>query len=155
MGVAGIRGTVTVLYTFVVRADDPLRSLSLGDVELFRLAAELLRDRGRPGKHSVAAAVRAGSSVYLGLDLMSRKSPICAEPAAISAANSAGDYDLDAIVAVCFRGELSAPVSISPCGACRELVSFHAPECRVLFEYEGRLVDVKARELFPYPVIFG
>lgn len=138
-----------------MRTGDPLSLLPDDDAELFNYASRILRDKGRPGKNSVAAAVRSGRSIHVGLDLVSRKSSVCAEPAAISAAHTAGDYAIDTIVAVCFRGDISAIVSISPCGACRELISFHAPECRVLFEYEGRLVGTKAKDLFQYPVIFG
>lgn len=138
-----------------MRADDLTGSLPAADRELFLRAREVLQASGRPGQNSVAAAVRAGTSTYVGLDLRSRKSSVCAEPAAISAAHTAGDYDLKAIVAVCFRPDISDFVSISPCGACRELIHFHAPECRVLFEYQGALVDATARDLFEYPAIFG
>ena len=58
-------------------------------------------------------------------------------------------------MAVCFRPDFSDIVSISPCGACRELINFHAPDCRVLFEYQGELVAATARQLFEYPAIFG
>lgn len=130
-------------------------SLPTKDAELFECARGVLRDKGRHGKNSVGAAVRTSNGIYIGLDLMSRKSAICAEPGAISAAQSAGNYELEAIIAVCFRGDISEYRAISPCGACRELMNFHAPECRVLFEYEKSWVDITAKELFRYPVIFG
>jgi cytidine deaminase len=138
-----------------MRADDPAGSLPAADRELFAQARETLQTAGRPGRNSVAAAVRAAKSTYVGLDLISRKSSICAEPAAISAAQTAGDDDLQAIVAVCFRPATSQFVTISPCGACRELMAWHAPECRVVFEYQGALVQATARDLFQYPAIFG
>jgi cytidine deaminase len=138
-----------------MRADDLVGSLPPADRELFRRAREVLQGQGRPGRNSVAAAVRAGDSTYVGLDLISRKSSVCAEPAAISAAQAAGDYDLVAIVAVCFRPDAEKFVAISPCGACRELMNFHAPGCRVLFEYQGAPVAVTASDLFGYPAIFG
>lgn len=138
-----------------MRPNDPLAALSPADRELVGHAVDLLRTRGRAGYHSVAAAVRAGDRLFAGLDLASRKSSVCAEPAAISAAHSAGSYALDAIVAVCLREDISSFASISPCGACRELISYQAPDCRVLFEYEGSLIDERARDLFRYPLIFG
>lgn len=132
-----------------------LSSLDPADVELFERARDVLHEKGRRGKNSVGAAVRTENGIYASLDLMSRKSAICAEPGAISAAQSAGDYALKAIIAVCLRRDISQYLAISPCGACRELISFHAPDCRVIFEYEGSLVDVAAKDLFRYPVIFG
>jgi cytidine deaminase len=106
------------------------------------------------GKHSVGAAVRTASgNIYLGLDLRSRKSAICAEPGAISAAHSAGDYQLESIIAVCVTRDGSVTVPISPCGACRELINFHQPECRIIFQYDGAIVVERAEELFRFPVI--
>jgi cytidine deaminase len=128
---------------------DPAR-----DAELVEHASRLLQERGVPGRHSVAAAVRATNGrIHSALDLRSRKSAICAEPSAISAAHSAGDYDLEAIVAICHYGEPSRLLAISPCGACRELLHFHQPGIRVLFEASGRLVAVSAADLFEYPTI--
>jgi cytidine deaminase len=123
--------------------------------ELFERASEVLSVRGQPGKNSVGAAVRTDKGIYVGLDLMSRKSAICAEPGAISAAYSAGSYSIQSIIAVCLRTDVSRIVSISPCGACRELLNFHAPDCQVLFEYGGSWIEIKAGDLFRYPVIFG
>ena len=130
-------------------------SLDSDDAALLEHAREVLSVHGRPGKNSVGAAVRTDKGIYVGLDLLSRKSAICAEPGAISAAHSAGSYSLQSIIAVCMNTDLSRIVPISPCGACRELLNFHAPDCRVLFEYGGSWIDVTARDLFEYPVIFG
>ena len=130
-------------------------SLSPEDTELFNCARDVLHGSGREGRNSVGAAVRTSGGIYVGLDLMSRKSPICAEPGAISAAQSAGSYTLEAIIAVCLRTDISEYLAISPCGACRELINFHAPNCRVIFEYEGSWINAPAKELFQYPMIFG
>jgi cytidine deaminase len=133
---------------------DPIRSLSVQDAELYNRASNLLRVRGLKGQHSVAAAVRTGAgNIYVSLDLLSRKSAICGEPGAISAAHSAGDYDLESIIAVCFSQDRSRIISISPCGSCRELINYHQPDCRVLFEYDDVMVETKASELFRFPSI--
>ncbi len=131
----------------------PIYPSNPADLELFERAREVLRVRGRSDKNSVGAAVRTDKGIFIGLDLKSRKSAICAEPGVISAAYSAGGYLLESIIAVCKRDE--DIFAISPCGACRELLNFHAPECRVVFGYEDSWVDLRAKELFRYPIIFG
>jgi len=133
----------------------PLYPANQLDIELFEKARDVLNRYGRLDKNSVGAAVRTDKGIFIGLDLKSRMTPICAEPGAISAAYSGGAVNLESIVAVCMRGGASNIVAISPCGACRELINFHAPDCRVLFQYEEAWIDVQARELFKYPVIFG
>src|SRR6266849_6245882 len=142
------------LYNLVMQnMRHPIYPSNLADLELFERAREVLRVRGRSDKNSVGAAVRTDKGIFIGLDLKSRKSAICAEPGAISAAYSAGGYLLESIIAVCKRDE--EIFAISPCGACRELLNFHAPDCRVVFGYEDSWVDLKAKELFRYPIIFG
>lgn len=133
---------------------EPTESLSPYDAELYTQASEVLRRHGRPGKHSVGAALRTGAgTVYRSLDLQSRKSAICAEPGAIAAAHSDGEYELEAIIAVCFSENRDGTVAISPCGSCRELVNYHAPGCRMVFEYDEEVVVVEARDLFRFPLI--
>jgi cytidine deaminase len=124
------------------------------DAELYRVADTLLRARRVEGRHTVAAAARtATGNIYAALDLRSRKSAVCGEPCAISAAHSAGDLELNSIVAVCFNRERSLTIPISPCGSCRELINYHQPGCRVIFQYDGAIVNVRAEELFRYPII--
>lgn len=118
------------------------------DLELVEEAEHLLRERGRQGSHSVAAVLLTSSGkCYKSLDLRSRKSSICAEPGAIAAANTAGDYDLERIVAV-FRTKSQRMVVLSPCGACRELIAWHAPACQVIIEANQALWRVSAGDLF-------
>ena len=146
----------------LLEADDKLSVMGLSsagelppeDMELYNCASTVLRKFGVEGRHSVGAAVRTRSGkLYAALDLRSRKSAICAEPGAISAAHSAGDYDIEAIIDVCRSRDGSRLIPISPCGSCRELIHYHQPECRVLFEYDGSVVNVKAAELFRFPLI--
>ena len=110
---------------------------SPADLALAHAAADTLRRRRRPHRNTVCAGVltRSGET-FMGLDLVSLKSSACAEPAAIAAAHMSGGYDIVAVVAVAANhaGDI---VVISPCGACRELVRFHAPEARVLLPGGG------------------
>jgi hypothetical protein len=36
-----------------------------------------------------------------------------------------------------------------------KVVDAWCPDCRALFQYEDSWVDLKAKDLFRYPVIFG
>lgn len=57
---------------------------------------------------------------------------MCAEPSALAAAHLNGSTDVRSIVAVCFTPDLSETTVISPCGACRERIWYHAPNARVI-----------------------
>jgi len=63
---------------------------------------------------------------------------------AIGAAATAGDTDIDTIVAVCETGAI-----VSPCGMCRELISDYAPEARVIILRDGEPALVPVGELLP------
>ena len=103
------------------------------ELRLVEAVKDALRRRRRPEKNTVCAGVvTSDGQTYLGLDLVSRKTSICAEPAAISSAHFNGSYDIVSIVAVCHTPDLTDIVVISPCGACRELIWYHAPDTRVV-----------------------
>ena len=103
------------------------------ELSLVEAVKDALRRRRRPEKNTVCAGVvTSDGQTYLGLDLVSRKTSICAEPAAISSAHFNGSYDIVSIVAVCHTPDLTDIVVISPCGACRELIWYHAPDTRVV-----------------------
>jgi cytidine deaminase len=78
---------------------------------------------------AVGAAVRSKSgAIYAAANLENASSglSICAEAAALSLANSAGDPDLDAIAVVGFNftdGAAGASRVVSPCGSCRQLIA--------------------------------
>jgi cytidine deaminase len=76
---------------------------------------------------AVGAAVRTKSTVRLGANLenASYGLSICAEVAAITSANSAGDYDIEAIAVIGhkFTKPRSFTQVVTPCGRCRQLIS--------------------------------
>jgi cytidine deaminase len=76
---------------------------------------------------AVGAAVRSRSGkVFLGANLENASYGVtmCAEVAAITAANTAGSYDLDAIAIVGHRffKPADANLVVTPCGRCRQLL---------------------------------
>ena len=121
-----------------------------GDGELVYQAARLLRLRYDRWRHGVAAAVRTASGrVYLGVNLDGIHAP-CAEPVAIGAALTAGDRELEAMVAVGRRGA-RYPI-LPPCGTCRQLLFDYAPEAYVLVPGPGgRPRRLGARAALPSP----
>ncbi len=78
---------------------------------------------------AVGAAIRSRSgSVYTGANLENASSglTICAEAAALTAANAAGDFAVEAIAIVGFSfADTAAAASrvVVPCGSCRQLIS--------------------------------
>jgi cytidine deaminase len=123
---------------------------------LVAAARDLLVRHRRPELRTVVAGVLAGSgTTYFGVNLVSRASSVCAEPAALSAAFLAGEETITSVVAVCFLPDLSRVVVINPCGACRELLHAQSPGCRVVIRDEpGDLVAVPVEHLFPMPDLF-
>lgn len=103
------------------------------ELSLVETAAVAITRLRRPKLNTVCAAVLDGAGdVWLGLDLVSRMSSVCAEPSALAAAHLNGSTDIRSIVAVCFTPDLSETIVISPCGACRERIWYHAPNARVV-----------------------
>lgn len=93
-----------------------------------------LQARARSGRHEVAAALRTRSgAIHLGLHVESSigRASICAEGVAIGAAATAGDTDIDTIVAV-LRTDDGGWRVVTPCGLCRELISDYAPAAHVI-----------------------
>jgi cytidine deaminase len=109
---------------------------------------------------AVGAAVRSRSGrIYAAANLENASSglTICAEAAALSLANSAGDLDIDAIAVVGFNFMDSGGASgmVAPCGSCRQLIAeaaqLAAGDVRVLYcsgELD-RIVVSKISELLP------
>lgn len=79
-------------------------------------------------RFAVGAAARTHSgAIYLGANLENASSglTICAEAAALSAANAAGDFNIDAIAVVgfSFTSAAGAERVVAPCGSCRQLIA--------------------------------
>lgn len=126
------------------------RALTRSDRALVRAAQAALRRGFDARHHGVAAAVRTRSgAVYLGLNVDGIHSP-CAEAVAIGAAATAGDRDVESMVAVCRRGD-QYPV-LSPCGNCRQLLYDYAPNATVIVRFSnGRVARLRVEESLPAP----
>ena len=116
---------------------------------LVRAAQDVLERNFRPGRHTVGAAVLAGSGeIYTGVNVEACGYGPCAEPIAVGAAFSGGERDLKAIVAVCRRDD--GYRVLPPCGNCRQLLLDYSPDVQVILEIEGALVSVEVSELLPH-----
>ena len=122
------------------------------DFAMLEEAGRLLLSKRRQGYHSVAACVSTSSGdMFSALDLRSRKSPVCAEPCAISRAHGAGCFDLVRLCAVVLAADMRSTAVIAPCGACRELIAYQAPAATVLVQEHRRVRRVAAVDLFAFP----
>lgn len=124
------------------------RPLRAKDRQLIEAARNALRRSFSPRRHTVAAAVRTRSGrVYLGLSIEGIHGP-CAEPVAFGAAVTAGDSEIESMVAVSGPGK-TYPV-LSPCGNCRQLLLDYAPKGFALVKLpSGRVARLTAEECLP------
>ena len=113
---------------------------------------------------AVGAAVRTKSgNVYTGANLenASLGLTMCAEVGAITGANSAGDYDIEAIAVVGHRFQAPATHELvcTPCGRCRQLI-FEASQVSqtdiLVLSCNGDLSDISTATISELlPMAFG
>lgn len=129
--------------------------LSEADRKLVEAASEAIRKRYRYDWQEVGAAMRLRSGkIFTGvsLDAYLGRMAVCAEAVALGQAITEGETGIDTIVAV----RHPAPdeknrdiVVVSPCGACRELISDYDREARVIVPGLNGPESVKIAELLP------
>jgi cytidine deaminase len=106
-----------------------LKTLDRPDRELVEKAQEASARAYAPySLFAVGAAVRSKSgAIYAAANLENASSglTICAEAAALSLANSAGEPEIDAIAVVGFNFTDTTGASrlVAPCGSCRQLIA--------------------------------
>jgi cytidine deaminase len=105
----------------------PVSALEPSDQQLCYEAAKVARKAYAPySKFSVGAAVRTQRGVYVGANLenASYGIGICAEVSAVTAANSAGDFNINAIAVVGYPSDDPAKGIdlVAPCGRCRQVI---------------------------------
>ncbi len=119
------------------------------DMELVEQARSLIRERFKEGRHHIASVLRTRSGQFfqgVHVEVYVGRMTICGEAVAIGAAATAGDTDIDTIVAVDETGRV-----VSPCGMCREMIADYAPDARVILKIEDELRAVPVRQLLPFP----
>ncbi len=95
----------------------------------------------------MAAALRTRSgAVFTGVHIEAHvgRVTVCGEAIAIGAAATAGDTDIETIVAVNELGDI-----VSPCGMCRELIGDYSSTATVIIPRGGQPVAVPIADLLP------
>jgi cytidine deaminase len=127
--------------------------LSAKDRDLVRVATETILRLYEADRHHVSAALRTkGGKVFTAvhLDTYVGACAVCAEAAVLGKAVSEGERDLDAIVAVRWRGT-GRPIVVSPCGLCRELLVDYGDPAVIHADGDGRVKKTRASRLLPSP----
>jgi cytidine deaminase len=125
-----------------------MNNLHKKDLQLIEAARSIIALRSKPEAHEVGAALRTRSGkLFAAVNVKANvgRVSICAEAVAIGMAASAGDTDIERIVAVDRQGRV-----ISPCGMCREMVSDYSPHAEVIVSGDDGLEILKVAELLPH-----
>jgi cytidine deaminase len=129
-------------------------ALSKADRELIEAASDAIRKRYRYDWQEVGAALRLrNGKVFTGvsLDAYLGRMAVCAEAVALGQAVTQGESGIDTIVAVRHPApdEKGSIAVVSPCGACRELISDYDREARAIVPGPDGPESVKIAELLP------
>jgi len=125
-----------------------MNNLGTEDLKLIEAARSIIALRSRPESHEVGAALRTRSGkIFAAVNVKANvgRVSVCAEAVAIGMAASAGDTDIERIVAVDQKGRV-----ISPCGMCREMISDYAPQAEVIVSADDGLEIFKVADLLPH-----
>jgi cytidine deaminase len=134
----------------------PPAGMTPEDVELLRIAQDLLGRVWVHGRHEVATALRTvDGAIYTGVHMEGscRRSSICAEGVALGTARagvaSGAALDIVAVVSVQIKPAGQYRI-IAPCGVCRELISDYCPDARVWISGEEGIMAAAALDLLPH-----
>ncbi len=125
-----------------------MNNLRTEDLQLLEAARSIIALRTRPELHEVGAALRTRSGrIFTAVNVKANvgRVSVCAEAIAIGMAASAGDTDIERIVAVDQKGRV-----ISPCGMCREMISDYAPQAEVIVSGDDGLQIFRVADLLPH-----
>lgn len=131
--------------------------LQQADEELIQAAREVLLRHYRPFWHTVAAALRGRDGrVWTGVHLGATvgRLQVCAETVALGRAILEGDGSIETVVAVRHpkpEEEDRDIAVVSPCGACRELITDYAPDALVIVPGPVGLVKLPVQALLIVP----
>ena len=131
--------------------------LTAEDLELVAAARAVLLRHYRPFWHTVAAALRGRDGrIWTGVHLGATvgRLQVCAEAVALGRAVVEGDGTIATAVAVRHpkpEEEAREIAVVSPCGACREMITDYAPDALVIVPGPVGPVKLPIRLLMPVP----
>ncbi|MCK5078176.1 MAG: cytidine deaminase, partial [Calditrichia bacterium] len=118
------------------------------DFQLVEVARDLIKKRFVEGRHHIASVLRTKSGeIYSGvhMEVYIGRITVCGEAVALGSAATAGEPDIDTIVAVDETGRI-----VSPCGMCREMISDYSPDAKVIILINNKPAKVSISELLPH-----
>ncbi|RLD10167.1 cytidine deaminase [candidate division KSB1 bacterium] len=118
------------------------------DKELIETARKLIQKRFIEGRHHIASVLRTKSGkIFSGVhvEVYVGRITVCGEAVAIGAAATAGDTNIETIVAVDETGRI-----VSPCGMCREMIADYSPQADVIILKDNVPQKIKIAELLPF-----
>lgn len=118
------------------------------DFEIVDMARDLIRKRFKEGRHHIASVLRTKSgNIFSGVhvEVYVGRMTVCGEAVAIGAAATAGDTEIESIVAVDETGRI-----VSPCGMCREMIADYSPAANVIILSDGKPMKIGVSELLPH-----
>ena len=142
------------MFDFPAQAGVPLDA---ADEALIEAARAVLLRHYRPFWHTVAAALRGHDGrIWTGLHLGATvgRLQICAESVALGRAVLEGDGSIGTVVAVRHPKPEEAErdlAVVSPCGACRDMITDYAPQAFVIVPAAQGLVKLPVRALLALP----
>ncbi len=142
------------MFDYPALAGTPLEQ---ADEDLIEAAREVLLRHYRPFWHTVAAALRGcDGRIWTGVHLGATvgRLQVCAETVALGRAILEGDGSIATAVAVRHpkpEEEDRDIAVVSPCGACRELITDYAPDALVIVPGPVGLVKLPVRALLVVP----
>ena len=122
-----------------------------GDYELIEIAKQTGDRLHVKDLHEVTAALRTRSgTVFSGIHIEGTVGSIdvCGEVAAICSMVSAGQRDIETIVAIYVDGQGNYSI-MSPCGRCRELISDFNLDANVIVGSVQKPIKIAISELLP------
>lgn len=131
-------------------------TLSKPDYLLCEAAVNTMKNAYAPySGFAVGAAVRTKSGkIYLGANLENAVFGlgVCAEISALTAANSNGDYEIEAIAVagLGFWPDVNAKAIVTPCGRCRQKIKEAADVSKIdiaVFCCNGDLSDIRSYKI--------
>jgi cytidine deaminase len=131
--------------------------LDSDDLALIEAAQTVMRHHYRPFWHTVTAALRGRDGrIWTGVHLGATvgRLSVCAEAVALGRAVLEGDGTIATAVAVRHpkpEEDLRDLAVVSPCGACREMITDYAPNALVIVPSPTGLVKLPVRMLLPLP----
>jgi cytidine deaminase len=132
-------------------------SLDAADRELIEAARAVLIKHYRPHWHTIGAALRSRDGrIWTGLHLGATvgRLSVCAEAVALGRAVLEGDGSVECAVAVRHPKpdeSVQEIAVVSPCGACREMLTDFDPAADVIVSGPDGLMRVPVRTLLPMP----